>query len=323
MNVVSNRILIQCELKPLQGRRFQPTGFPDLGAGEFRLPDDTSSLLVDSPQAVTNHMEQHCLTSDKKQFVDVLNGLSIVHVKDKNGNYLTNSVREAHRVASPYVLGEGKKKTEIGSKFDKLDEKKKALASRSEIINTIFRYDINSLLHGVWLSRTGEGRIKIPRAVSAFVEADKVREVVSGGVKRDHVTTSTKSKEDNGNVDDESKGGDASSGIGSIPFARVEYTAETITAYFNIDLEQIQSYGLGEEKTKLLTALALWKIKKFIESPFRPRTACDLAIVRESMQTSPKEFEMPDISTLESIISTSIDNCRDSMETISVTYPQS
>ena len=31
----SPRLLMQCDLEPLQGTRFQPTGFPDLGAANY------------------------------------------------------------------------------------------------------------------------------------------------------------------------------------------------------------------------------------------------------------------------------------------------
>lgn len=169
----TGRILIEASLKPIQGNRFQPTSFPDMGAAEYQLDNGTYSLIVDSPQAVVNHLEQHCLNSDGESFVDALRGLSIVHVKNNDGSYLTNTVREGHRLNSPYVLG-GKKsnKTVVREEFDKLDTKSKPLADRSAIVNTIFKYDVNSLLHGVWLSLIGEGRIRFPRALSAFVEAD-------------------------------------------------------------------------------------------------------------------------------------------------------
>lgn len=326
MEMIKSRILINASLKPVQGSRFQPTGFPDLGAGEFRLHDGTSSLVVESPQSVTNHLEQHCLTADGRGFVDALTGLSIVHVKDKNGNYLTNSVLEGHRVASPYVIGGDKNRTEVGKEFDNLDSKSNPLADRSKIIETLFKYDVNSLLHGAWLSRIGEGRIKIPRAISTFIEADNVSTAVYGGVKKDHVTTSTKNVKKDTNVgsdeNDPSKNEekrDASSGMGSIPFARVEYTAEKITAYFNIDLAQLKNYGLGSDKTELLEKLALWKIKKFLESPFRPRTACDL-MVGDDIEITPNNFEIPSSSDLDSSLRDLISKCGDSMIETSVVY---
>lgn len=323
----NNRILIKANLKPVQGTRFQPTEFPDLGAGEFQLHDETYSLIVDSPQAVTNHLEQHCLTADGRKFVDALKGLSMIHVEDKDGNYLTNSVLEGHRIASPYILGSSRNRTKVGEEFDSLDKKSNPLADRTKIIDKLFEYDVNSLLHGVWLSRVGEGRIKVPRAVSAFIEADNARSAVYGGVKKDHVTTSTKSSQksvDGSGSESDSQGQseermDASSGIGSIPFARVEYTAERITAYFNIDLAQLRNYGLEYDKVDLLKTLALWKIRQFLESPFRPRTACDL-MVDGDIEITPKSFELPSSSDLDSAMKHLIGKCGDSMADTSVVY---
>jgi len=42
-----HRLLIEVELRPVQGARFQPTGFPDLGAAVFDAPDGRR-LLVES-----------------------------------------------------------------------------------------------------------------------------------------------------------------------------------------------------------------------------------------------------------------------------------
>ena len=54
------RLLMQAELKPLQGERFQPTGFADLGVARYTLPDGTEMLLVESAQSVANRMELAC-----------------------------------------------------------------------------------------------------------------------------------------------------------------------------------------------------------------------------------------------------------------------
>ena len=47
----ASRILIECDLKPVQGHRFQPTGFPSLGAAEYAAETEDGQvdcLLVDS-----------------------------------------------------------------------------------------------------------------------------------------------------------------------------------------------------------------------------------------------------------------------------------
>ena len=38
------RLLVEANLKPVQGTRFQPTGFPGLGAASYNGPDGRRSL---------------------------------------------------------------------------------------------------------------------------------------------------------------------------------------------------------------------------------------------------------------------------------------
>ena len=54
------RLLLEAKLKPVQGDRFQPTGFADLGPARYTLPDGTEMLLVESAQSGANRMELAC-----------------------------------------------------------------------------------------------------------------------------------------------------------------------------------------------------------------------------------------------------------------------
>lgn len=101
-----SRVLFTVALAPLQGDRFQPTGFPSLGAATYQAPGG-SKLLVESVQSMANRMEVTCWDAAKSQPIDVLNGISHVTVLRK-GAFLTDTMIEAHRLNSPYIL-EGKK----------------------------------------------------------------------------------------------------------------------------------------------------------------------------------------------------------------------
>lgn len=46
-----NRLLFEIPLRPVQGSRFQPTGFPSLGAATLQTPEGRS-LLVESAQSM-------------------------------------------------------------------------------------------------------------------------------------------------------------------------------------------------------------------------------------------------------------------------------
>ncbi len=51
------RLMVEATLEPVQGERFQPTGFPDLGPATYTLPDGTGKLLVESAQSMANRLE--------------------------------------------------------------------------------------------------------------------------------------------------------------------------------------------------------------------------------------------------------------------------
>ena len=103
------RLLLKAALRPIQGTRFQPTGFPDLGAATYDGPDGKKMLLVESAQSMANRLEAVCWDTVADDWLTPLKGLPVVKVKDKAGKPLTNSVLEAHRLNSPYIL-EGKDK---------------------------------------------------------------------------------------------------------------------------------------------------------------------------------------------------------------------
>ena len=96
----------------------------------------------------------------------------------------------------------------------------------------------------------------------------------------------------------------------NVPYSRVEFTARNIRAYFNIDLALIRGYGLPAEAYRLLVALALLKIQRFLDGQLRLRTACDLRLVSKVETTAPAGFIVPDESVLLSAVQRSIGECK-------------
>lgn len=301
------RLLIEVPLKPIQGFRFQPTGFPDLGPARYESPEG-EQLLVESAQSMANRLELVCWDDAARDLVTCLKGLSYVRVVDENGNYLTSTVTESHRLAGYYVYNSS---LADGTPFprclaDCLNVPSLGEVSLRAFAKALLRYDSGALLHGVFLvpddsdkqlkTRLGAGRLRIPRSLSAFIEASGVRVAASGGSKQDRVDpTRQEGRKD-------AKGPQA----GTIPFARDEFTAERITAYFNLDLEQIRAYGLGAEVERLLTLLALYKIRRFLESGLRLRTACDLELAGPIQVVRPEGFVVPELGDLEAELPESI-----------------
>ena len=277
------RLLVEAKLKPLQGTRFQPTGFPNLGAATYQGPGGVDMLLVESAQSMANRLEAVCWDEVNDDWVAPLKSLPVVKVVDKDGKALTNSALEAHRINSPYIL-EGKDKSVFNMLKDQLADMEEGRVDLRRLASTLLKLDPNALVHGVFLAKKdlAGGRLRLPRALSAFIEADTVRVAASGGVKNDAVNPS----------------GDTANGFGNVPFARDEYTGE-ITAYFNLDLAQIRAFGLGENVEKLLIALALFKIRKFLEVGLRLRTACDLMLDGDPIVTRLEKFTLPTLDQIE------------------------
>src|SRR5713226_2629119 len=99
----ASRLLIEAELKPVQGDRFQATGFADLGPAQYQAPDGTAMVLVESAQSMANRLESVCWDEAAGDVIAPLKGLPYVRVSNGNGT-LTNSILEAHRINSPYIL---------------------------------------------------------------------------------------------------------------------------------------------------------------------------------------------------------------------------
>lgn len=281
------RLLAEARLRPMQGSRFQPTGFPDLGAAEYPLPGGSRALLVESAQSMANRMEAVCWDEAAEDLISALRGLPYVTVTLPDGNK-TNSILEAHRLNSPYLVnsdGFEEIRAAIGFEKDKPFD-------RRMLARALLRFDPGSLLHGIFLEKIG-GVVRLPRALSAFIEAHDVQVAPSGGVKVDRVQPAT--------TGESTPYGKAEDGYGNVPYHRDEYVAGSITAYFNLDLSLLRGYGLGQEAFELLTALALFKMQRLLSEGLRLRTACDLDVV-EVMVTRPQGFALPALDELEAAL---------------------
>lgn len=277
------RLLFEVPLVPVQGHRFQPTGFPNLGAATFQTKSGLS-LLLESAQSMANRLELTVWNTSNQDVKEELKGISHVRI-ERNGKFLTDTILESHRINSPYLL-EDSSKTFFNLLKNELGGLETGPVDRKKLSQVLLKYDVGSLLHGVFLAKKelAGGRLRVARALSAFIEADGVRVAGSGGVKNDHVNPSGVTKD----------------GFGNVPFARDEFTAETITLYVSMDLAQIRGYALGEDVERLLVLLALFKIRTLIDGDLRLRTACDLrpSIIGAISAVLPKEFTLPNLKAL-------------------------
>lgn len=296
------RVVLTAQLEPVGGLdRFQPAGFPEIGHVIYDAPrgDDgvEKMCIVDSPASMANHLESVCMRSAFDPTpVGELENLSYLRcVTDAGGadgkatenglrEVVRTSLAEGHRIASTYFLG-GRRLSEddpVQLSFEdelRLECGILPLGNKAHPLpnawwatfRTLFRYDPNSLVHGVLFP---QWQVKIPRVLTAHHEARGAGRVDYSGVKFDRLGMTTS---------------------GQPIFAVDDETAFEIRATFILDLALLRSFGregagLDLPEKEALAALALWKIGRLLASPFRYRSRCDLACIGLVYRT---DNEMP------------------------------
>ena len=270
-----HRLTLCANLKPASGlNRFQPAGFPEVGHVLYDDPKpeaDRKICIVDSAASMANHLESVCLENTFSMALHPdLKGMPYVEVWTDDGRLVMNSLCEGHRLASGYFVDEKRAhlgsiegepflsqlKTEFG--LQDLGTNTHPLPNEWwKVFKTIFKYDPNSLVHGILFPALG---IKLPRVLTAHLEAYGATRVSSSGVKFDKLGQ-TDSGQPIFNVDEE--------------------TARELRATFVVDLSLIRSFGNGDNglndaQKEFLLGFCLWKIQRLTEAPFRYRTNCDL-----------------------------------------------
>jgi CRISPR-associated protein Csb1 len=295
------RLLIEVDLVPVQGERFQPTGFADIGHARYDLPDGTRMLLVETAQSMANRLEATCIGADG-DLIPSLQGLPYVRVLLTGGTAAsTTSLVEAHRLNSPFIMA---KKTGFADRFaQESGYSKGAFLDFRKVGRALLRFDVNALLHGAFLSNFEDGRVRVPRILTAFIEARDVREAVSGGVKNSPLDPTGKLRA----VAD--KGEKTKDVYSNVPYHRIEYTAGRIVAFFNLDLSLLRGYGLPAEAQDMMIALALYKVRKLLDGGLRLRTACDLESSSDLVVKRPEAFSIPGLDALERLLGTRIREC--------------
>lgn len=247
---------------------------------------DERGKLTNREVVVTSLTEGHRIAStyflDGQQLsADTLAGTQVKKLKDE---------AKKAKAEAKKLDGDAKKKAEKEAK-EKDEEAKKASAEAKfqavlvgqfgielpgsskahppaekwwDVFKTIFRYDPNALVHGVLFP---QWQIKIPRVLTAHLEAIGASRVDRSGVKFDRLGKTTS---------------------GQPIFAVDDATAREIRATFILDLALVRSLGrqngektlgLSEKQKEFLVTFALWKIQRLLASPFRFRSGCHLRSV--------------------------------------------
>lgn len=285
-------LIFTARLKPVGDLdRFQPAGFPEVGHVIYDAPRERTEghgkekvCIVDSPASMANHLETVCVAgAGSMELHPDLKNLPYVVCQTDNEVDVVSTFTEGHRLASDYFLDatkDGKSFREVLRNEFKIIEVKKDKtyfippAKWWDIYNTIFKYDPNSLIHGVMFAKE---QIKISRLLTAHLEAFGAARVGRSGVKFDRLGKTTS---------------------GQPIFSVDEETAQEIRATFVIDLAMLRSYGRGElglnaKQLRLLLDLGLWKIRQLLIRPFRYRTQCLLGCESVAVSTEMESLDKP------------------------------
>jgi CRISPR-associated protein Csb1 len=283
--------------------------------------------IVDSAASMANHLESVCMRGPHDYgLVDELTGmpyLRCVTGEPKNGKLppedrevVVTSLTEGHRIASTYFLdgqyidsanqlvtkqeqtrAKNKGNNAAPKQFKEilverfgivLPESKKAHPPAEKwwnVFKTIFRFDPNALVHGVLFP---QWQIKIPRVLTAHLEAFGAGRVDRSGVKFDRLGKTTS---------------------GQPIFAVDDATAREIRATFILDTALVRSFGrangdavlgLNDKQKEFLVAFALWKFKRLLDQPFRFRSGCHLECVNLRQGEDRVEIQVDIANAIES-----------------------
>lgn len=299
------RLLLEARLQPSQGTRFQPTGFPNLGAATYDGPKGEGMLLlVESNASLTNWLERTIFEEFTRDSVsdDLIPQLTgLPYVKIDCGSFgETSTLLESHRLNTPYLwentqtdaiglqaeilaaIGVNRRKKKGDTEANNDADEAAGRINMQRFYRALMKLDPNCLIHGVFLEKIS-GRLRVPRALSGFIEAANVTRVESGGTKFDHVFPAK----------DEKSGITSQLGFTNVPYPKTEFASPDITAYFQLDLAQIRGYRLGVAAEKLLTALAIYKVARLLESGWNLRSNCKFEVKSFSITRLIEHFVFP------------------------------
>lgn len=299
-------LVLVATFEPIVGDRFQPAGFPEIGHVIYKAPRGDGSTenvcIVDSAASMANHLEMVCQRgAHDLDLVDELEGMPYIRcvtnateskTPEKSREIVVTSLTEGHRIASSLFL-DGKpleNDTLADSTYEKHLVTRFGIEAPGsskahpppgkwwDVFKTIFEADPNSLVHGVLFP---QWQIKIPRALTAHLEAFGADRVDRSGVKFDKEL------------------GPKSDKRVQALFPIDDTTATSIRATFVLDVSLIRSFGrvkgddtlgLTVTQQEFLVALALWKVQTLLASPFRFRSGCHLR--RTILKSDDQEVEI-------------------------------
>lgn len=268
------RLVLTSNLQPCDGTLVQLPTFQDIGNSVYITPAGHQNGIIDTHGSVANRLEDAIWDSSKNRLIQCCANIPYVRAITPNGILVTSSVKESHRLNSPYIFNS---KMDDGTQFeDHLGGLLQSTSGRSQQYAKVFaQYDPLSLIHGTFMSFSkkfivnGSG-IKVTRALSGFIEGINITPAEHGTQRQDQVHSAQKKADGSGGY------GVSKDGYGTLQASATLWSCEQIKASFFLDIDLLHSYALGDTFVDWAIALSLFKVMRFLDRGLRLRSKCIL-----------------------------------------------
>lgn len=297
----------------------KPPTFLDVGVSQAYLPwEQRLDVLLHTPQATANLIEDMVWDAVNHQLVPELQGLPFVDIYTESGEYVASTLDLPHRLGTGYLLK---------NKHAKLDGQRfrESLRQRfrdNGIYQTVFKLCPMSIILGSFYTHIA-GVYRIPRVLSGEFVAENAISMPTGGAVHDPISARGRginikhmfAIDKKGNKD-KSVAKPSEAGLGNIVYVRESFKAERYIGRFVIDTRLVDKSNLDNEAKNLIKVLSKYLVRRLLSEPVTLRTECYLTLSKESSLES-----LEDIKTLEKGVKEAIQHCSGSFEKVRVVVP--
>lgn len=278
-------VALQLELESFGPAPIQLPTFQDVGHAVFTRPDGRQSGILDTHGSMANRLEDAVWDDPNETVIDCLQQMPFVSVRTPSGQLVTASLRESHRLNSPYIY---MSYLADGAKFEDYLAERLQVADGTpggyppKVAAIFAELDPCSLIHGTFMSYSKKFQLsgagsKLTAALTGFAEAQGISPVEYGTGKQDRVNARGSAFSKTSQKESETapeKGSEV--GFGTFQTPATMWSAERIAAYYYLDIDLLRSYRLGDTFLEWAVGLSLLKILRFIERGLRLRSRCIL-----------------------------------------------
>lgn len=297
----------------------KPPTFLDVGVSQAYLPwEQRLDVLLHTPQATANLIEDSIWDSVKHQLIPELEGLPFVDIYTRSGQYIASTLDLPHRLGTGYLLKN--KHAELdGQRF------REGLRQRIRtggVYQSAFALCPMSIVLGSFYTHIA-GVYRIPRVLSGEFVAENAISMPTGGAVHDPVSARGKGVNLKHMFAIEKKTGKdkavktpSEAGLGNIPYVRESFKAERYVGRFVIDTRLVDKSNLDARAKNLIQVLSQYLVRRLLSEPVTLRTECYLVPKQETALK-----ELPKLENLEKQARAAIQECSDLFEKVRVVVP--